>query len=101
MACPSASAALREDRNCRCLGTPDNVPSRVDAMTPQRLFLVAAVGLTAVGVMSLAEAGLGARIFQALAFFGAGVFVAQVLRPSEPASAAPAQQPPDGAAERP
>jgi hypothetical protein len=68
-------------------------------MTPQRLFLVAAACFIAVGVMSAAEAGVGARIFQALAFFGAGVFVAQVLRPSEPASAA--QQPSDGAAETP
>lgn len=70
-------------------------------MTRQRLFLVAAVCLIAAGVMSVPEAGLGARTFQALAFFGAGVFVAQVLRPSEPASTAPAQQPPDGSAATP
>jgi hypothetical protein len=33
-------------------------------MTPQRLFLVAAVCFIAVGVMSAAETGVGARIFK-------------------------------------
>lgn len=65
-------------------------------MTPRNLFIVTAVCFTAVGVMSVADGGLGARIFQALAFFGAGVAVAQALRPSQPASATPVQQPPHG-----
>jgi hypothetical protein len=47
--------------------------------------------------MSATETGVGARIYQALAFFGAGLNVSQVMRPSEPGSAV--QQPTDGATE--
>lgn len=70
-------------------------------MTSRKLFIVTAVCLMAVGAMSVADGGLEARIFQALAFFGAGVAVAQALRPSEPASVAPARPSANGAAETP